>query len=118
MRKFMVVLDSSTECLNAMRFAAMRAAKTGIEYGAYQALTTTTCNTASGVTLATLNTLSNALSGFTVVVTCSASQHTEVGIATPYFVYTITSVATFGSFGDNNYATRQLEAKFTSDNII
>ena len=29
MRKFMVVLDDSTECLNAMRFAAMRAEKTG-----------------------------------------------------------------------------------------
>ncbi len=29
MRKFLVVLDDSRECLNAMRFAAMRAAKTG-----------------------------------------------------------------------------------------
>jgi nucleotide-binding universal stress UspA family protein len=29
MRKFLVVLDESTECLNAMRFAAMRAQKTG-----------------------------------------------------------------------------------------
>lgn len=29
MRKFLVVLDNSRECLNAMRFAAMRAAKTG-----------------------------------------------------------------------------------------
>ena len=29
MRKFMVVLDDSRECLNAMRFAAMRASKTG-----------------------------------------------------------------------------------------
>ncbi len=29
MRKFMVVLDDSHECLNAMRFAAMRAANTG-----------------------------------------------------------------------------------------
>lgn len=29
MRKFLVVLDDSTECLNAMRFAAMRAANTG-----------------------------------------------------------------------------------------
>ncbi|MEI4263008.1 universal stress protein [Roseovarius sp. D0-M9] len=28
MRKFMVVLDESRECLNAMRFAAMRAANT------------------------------------------------------------------------------------------
>ncbi len=28
MRKFMVVLDDSRECLNAMRFAAMRAANT------------------------------------------------------------------------------------------
>ena len=28
MRKFMVVLDDSRECLNAMRFAAMRASKT------------------------------------------------------------------------------------------
>jgi nucleotide-binding universal stress UspA family protein len=29
MRKFLVVLDETRECLNAMRFAAMRAAKTG-----------------------------------------------------------------------------------------
>ena len=29
MRKFLVVLDDSQECLNAMRFAAMRAANTG-----------------------------------------------------------------------------------------
>lgn len=29
MRKFMVVLDDTRECLNAMRFAAMRAAHTG-----------------------------------------------------------------------------------------
>lgn len=29
MRKFLVILDDSRECLNAMRFAAMRARKTG-----------------------------------------------------------------------------------------
>ncbi len=29
MRKFLVVLDDSRECLNAMRFAAFRAARTG-----------------------------------------------------------------------------------------
>lgn len=29
MRKFLVVLDDSRECLNAIRFAAMRAARTG-----------------------------------------------------------------------------------------
>ncbi|MBM9595274.1 universal stress protein [Roseitranquillus sediminis] len=29
MRKFLVVLDDTRECLNAMRFAAMRAEKTG-----------------------------------------------------------------------------------------
>jgi nucleotide-binding universal stress UspA family protein len=29
MRKFLVVLDDSRECLNAMRFAAMRATKSG-----------------------------------------------------------------------------------------
>ena len=29
MRKFLVVLDGTRECLNAMRFAAMRAARTG-----------------------------------------------------------------------------------------
>ena len=29
MRKFLVVLDDSRECLNAMRFAAMRAAHSG-----------------------------------------------------------------------------------------
>ena len=35
MRKFLVVLDDSNECLNAVRYAAMRAASTG---GAVQAL--------------------------------------------------------------------------------
>ena len=30
MRKFLVVLDDSRECLNAMRFAALRAAHTGV----------------------------------------------------------------------------------------
>jgi len=29
MRKFLVILDSTTECLNAMRFAALRAQHTG-----------------------------------------------------------------------------------------
>ena len=29
MRKFVLILDDSQECLNAMRFAAMRAARTG-----------------------------------------------------------------------------------------
>ena len=29
MRKFLVVLDDTRECLNAMRFAALRAAHTG-----------------------------------------------------------------------------------------
>lgn len=29
MRKFLVILDETPECLNAMRFAALRAAKTG-----------------------------------------------------------------------------------------
>ena len=31
MRKFMVVLDDSRECLNAMRFSAMRAQHIGAE---------------------------------------------------------------------------------------
>ena len=31
MRKFLVVLDDSRECLNAMRFAAMRAEHTGAD---------------------------------------------------------------------------------------
>lgn len=31
MRKFLVILDDSRECLNAIRFAAMRAAKIGAE---------------------------------------------------------------------------------------
>ena len=39
MRKFLVVLDDTRECLNAMRFAAMRAAKTG---GAVQVLSIVT----------------------------------------------------------------------------
>jgi len=125
MGTFMINLSSLLQqsgLNSAQRSHALRAAKTGIEYGAYQAITTTNttqlCVSASQIALATLNTLGNDLSHFSVAVSCSASRHTEVGIATPYYVYAITSVATFGSFGDINYVTRRLEAKFTSDNIF
>ena len=48
MRKFLVVLDDSKECLSAMRFAAMRAAKSG---GGVEVLSSRQMNLITGLEL-------------------------------------------------------------------
>jgi len=80
------------------------AAKAGIEWGAYQALQSGGCAASS-----TLPALSGSAAGFTVTVACSRTgPFDEAG--SNVFVYQITSTATIGTFGQLDYAERQLQA--------
>lgn len=62
----------------------------------------------------TLSGLGGVLSGFTVTITCSVSQHTEAG--TTFDVYQYASVAAFGSYGQPNHVAYQVEATYRVGN--
>lgn len=82
---------------------AYQAARTGIEWGAYQALQNSSCN-ASAVTIP----LGGNLAGFTLTVSCTNTAYTEGG--TPVNLYQITSTASSGTLGSTTYIERQLQA--------
>jgi MSHA biogenesis protein MshP len=86
---------------------ALSAANSGIEYGAHQALVGGVCANA------TLNLSEGALNGFTVVVTCSPSSHSDGGGTN---VYRINAAASFGTYGQSDYVSRQVFATFM-DNL-
>jgi MSHA biogenesis protein MshP len=84
---------------------ALSAANSGIEYGAHQALINGVCaNT-------TLNLSEGALNGFTVAVTCAPSVHADGGVGGTN-VYRINAVATYGTYGQSDYVSRQVFATF------
>jgi len=84
---------------------ALAAAETGIDWGAYSALNGSCAGT-------TLQLTEAALSGFTVIVTCTATAFTEGSVN--YQSYTIASTATLGSYGTPDFVQRVVRATFTS----
>jgi MSHA biogenesis protein MshP len=84
---------------------AFEAARTGIEWGAFQALDSASCDTN------TLNLTEGGLDGFDVEVTCTSSTHTETG--NTYDVYVIDVEATAGTYGTPDYVSRRMQATVT-----
>ena len=84
---------------------AFEAARTGIEWGAFQALDSASCGTN------TLNLTEGGLDGFGVDVTCTSSTHTETG--NTYNVYLIDVEATAGTYGTPDYVSRRMQATVT-----
>ncbi len=84
---------------------AFEAARTGIEWGAFQALDSASCGTN------TLNLTEGGLDGFGVDVTCTSSTHTETG--NTYNVYLIDVEATAGTYGTPDYVSRRMQATIT-----
>jgi MSHA biogenesis protein MshP len=78
---------------------ALAAANSGIEWGTYEALTNDNCGNT------TLNLTQAALSGFTVVVTCTSTVYTE-GTS-----YLITAFASSGTYGMPEYVSRREMAR-------
>ncbi len=84
---------------------AFEAARTGIEWGAFQALDSSACTTT------TLNLTEGGLDGFDVDVTCSSSVHTEAG--NTYTLYLIDVEARNGVYGTPDYVSRRMQARVT-----
>ena len=84
---------------------AFEAARTGIEWGAFQAIDSAACTTT------TLNLTEGGLDGFDVDVTCTSSTHTETG--NTYNVYIIDVEAIAGSYGTPDYVSRRMQATVT-----
>lgn len=84
---------------------AFEAARTGIEWGAFQALDSASCTTT------TLNLTEGELNGFDVDVTCTSSTHTETGNI--YNVYVIDAVASSGTYGTPDFVSRRMQATVT-----
>lgn len=84
---------------------AYHAARSGIEWGAYQATETASCAASTAFPPVTGH------EGFSVTVECSATAHREHGDDLNIFV--ITATATSGSFGDSDYVSRRIQVTVT-----
>ena len=84
---------------------AFEAARTGIEWGAFQALDSGACTTT------TLNLTEGGLAGFDVDVTCTVTSHTETG--TTFNLYVIDVEARAGVYGNPDYVSRRMQATVT-----
>lgn len=83
---------------------AFHAARTGIEWGVYQALN-------GNCTTQTLNLTEGGLDGFDVDVTCSSTSHTETGDT--YNIFVIDVEARAGTYGSPDYVSRRIQATLT-----
>jgi MSHA biogenesis protein MshP len=81
---------------------AYYAARTGIEWGVFQALAASSC------VPGTFALSGPGLDGFSVTVECSSTAHKE-GNDPPYNVYVITSTAISGTFGNADYVSRRIQ---------
>lgn len=82
---------------------AMQGARSGLEWGIYQAINTGSCATASFSTSG-----AGSLDNFNISVACTSSDHTEGGV--PIRTFRLTSSATIGTFGTLDYVFRSLQA--------
>ncbi len=84
---------------------AFHAARTGIDWGVYQALDNNCINQ-------TLNLTEGGLDGFVVDVTCGSTTHTETGDT--YNIFVIDVEARAGTYGSPDYVSRRIQATLTN----
>jgi len=94
-----------TVIMGLQQARALAAARTGIEWGAYQALH------GSCAASTTLNLTESAANGFAVIISCTVASFSD-GTATRHS-YAIRSVATAGLYGQPSYVRRVLSSTFT-----
>jgi MSHA biogenesis protein MshP len=99
-----VAVETSTATLARRSARAYAAARSGVEWGARQALVAGSCAPSTGFDLSEAG-----LRGFHLEVSCSASQHVEGGATA--VVHRIVSEATAGSFGSPDFVRRRIDAE-------
>ena len=108
-------MQRATTSASVQGARAYHAARTGVEWGIYEALNNTvpTCGAAASTPTTNSFNLSVAgLDGFAVTVVCEYTEHRER--APPnYKVYVITSTATSGNFGTADYVSRRIQTTVT-----
>lgn len=112
---FAVTLSTTQQqstALDVLGARAYQAARTGIEWGAYQVLPNSAvpggfaANCRAGATSQVIAPLPNTLAGFNVNVGCNAASQVEG--ATTLWVYQLTSTATQGVVATPDYVERQM----------
>ena len=104
--------QQQSSALDVLGSRAYHAARSGIEWGAYQVLRDSggafALGCQPGPTTQTIaaGTLAGTLSGFEVVVVCSSIPYSEDGV--PLTVYQLTSTASQGAMGTPDRVERQI----------
>ena len=111
---FAVTLSTTqhqSAAMDVMGSRAYQAARSGIEWAAYQ-VTTSASNAPIAAPCATSfaqGSLGGTLSPFAVDVTCSAASHVE--ITTTIWIYDVSAVAKAGTLGGADYIERVINVK-------
>ena len=100
-------VQQQTVNLSLLSAQAFHAAKTGVAWGAHQAVNLGACGTT------TLNLAEGGSNGFTVDVSCARTTHVEA--ASTIQVYVIDVLAEFGVYGAPDYVSRRLQVKVTDE---
>jgi len=101
-------VQRATAAAAAQGTRAYYAARSGIEWGAFQALQNGNCAASTSFPLA-----APGLNGFNVTVQCTSTAHRERA-APDYNVYVINATAFSGAFGTADYVSRQLQVTVTN----
>jgi MSHA biogenesis protein MshP len=107
-------MQRATVSAAAQGTRAYYAARSGVEWGIYQAVVGSSCVATSPLGPPTTPTFAlsvSGLNGFNVWVNCTSTQHRER--SNTYNVYVITATATSGAFGDADYVSRTLQTTVT-----
>lgn len=94
-------IQHATSGLDVAGSRAYSAARSGLEWAAYQALKNGSCASGPGPAL------SGDLAPFSLTINCSATSHDELG--TTVTIYQITSTAALGAPGAGDRVERQLQ---------
>jgi MSHA biogenesis protein MshP len=94
-------IQQQSAALDVMGARAYQAARAGIEWGAYQALRSSSCSAST-----TLAALPGTLANFTVTVQCSSTAASEAGTAIT--IYQLISTAKQGAVTTPDYVERQM----------
>ena len=99
----------STVAMDIQSARAYQAARAGIEWGAYETLRVPGFSCPAAAAIYTMTFAGTPLAGFTTVVTCSSTTHSEG--ANTVVVSILNSSAVYGVVNTPDYVTRQLSAR-------
>jgi MSHA biogenesis protein MshP len=102
----LVGVEGATSSLSFRSARAFQAARSGVEWGTRQVTTTSACPATTTLTLT-----QGGLNGFSVVVSCSSTQHVDGGATSNSFL--LSSTATAGAFGARDYVSRRVQGVVT-----